>query len=121
MTRPCVVGPCRCGGWGIVLDADAEAELGVCHQEIPHSPPTPEQRVRHERALRLAETSPDPFCGWCYGEALEGRREDAGRPLTEEEAAVGFWACHAECRPLMDAMMAELASRGVFATVGRQP
>jgi hypothetical protein len=52
-------------------------------------------------------------CGWCEAERIEGTRHDAGRPLTPEEAAVGFWATHAECRPLLAGLLDRLNAKGV--------
>ena len=115
--RPCVVGTCRCGGYGVVYDEEAEREMGVCHDEIPDSPLTPEERAFEERARRIMAEAPDPPCCWCYSEALVGNREDAGRPLTDEEAEAGFWCTHTECREKLDAMLADLATKGVFVEV----
>jgi len=56
-------------------------------------------------------------CTYCHAMQIEGRREDVGRPLTAEEAAGGFFATHAECRPLLDELFAGLASKGVFVEV----
>lgn len=115
--RPCVIGPCRCGGFGIVHDEQAEAETGLCHQQFEEGPLSPEDEARRQRAEWLRRTMPDPFCCWCYVEALDGERDDAGRLLTDEEASEGFFTTHAECRPKLDAMFARLASRGVFVDV----
>lgn len=56
-------------------------------------------------------------CCWCEAAQIEGKRTDTGRPLTDEEAAVGFLATHAECRPKLDALFADLATRGVFVEI----
>lgn len=115
--RPCVIGSCRCGGFGVVHDAQAEAETGVCHQSLPPVELDADAVMYMARAKRLRETAPAPACAWCYGEALIGSQEDAGRPLTDDEAAAGFWAVHSECRSKLDAMFVDLAARGVFVDV----
>lgn len=115
--RPCAIGPCPCGGWGVVHDEQARAETGLCHQPIPGAPLSAADAAYLDRAERLRATAPDPACSWCYSEALIGNREDAGRPLTGTETAAGFWAAHAECCGKVDAIFADLASRGVFASV----
>lgn len=56
-------------------------------------------------------------CAWCESELIVGRQPDTGRPLTGEESAAGFFACHVECRERMDGFFAGLASRGVFVDV----
>lgn len=120
MSRPCVVGTCRCGGQGIVHDEQAEAETGLCHTPIGDAPLSAEDEAYLARARRLSRTLAgcDRWCSWCYSEALVGNREGVGRPLTEEEMdAGGFFPTHPECRDAMDAFFADLASRGVFLEV----
>ena len=33
MDKPCVVGTCKCGGYGVIYDAETEAKLGRCHDD----------------------------------------------------------------------------------------
>lgn len=56
-------------------------------------------------------------CGWCDALRLDGELPDAGRPLTPEEAAVGFWATHVECRPMLADLIARLNGKGVTVEV----
>lgn len=71
-----------------------------------------------EVSRRAAVRFPFPVCCYCHAMWIDSDREDVGRPLTDDEAAGGFFATHAECRPLLDALYADLASKGVFVTVG---
>ena len=79
---PVEVGPCRCGGYGVTLDKDAERKFGACHLtgetlsviEIERDP----AMIRVEKhGTSYQAVAFDPAFGPFLGGAFSGADRDA--------------------------------------------
>ena len=51
----CVVGPCRCGGYGVVYDAENGAAMGLCHSPLSAQDAMQDDMAELLRALGLGD------------------------------------------------------------------